>query len=323
MLLYNEVFKEIEECPGYLVSNYGRVQDNQGNIIRTNHRAGYVSVNIGTSGNRTSVDVHRLVMMTFEPLDNCESMVVNHLDGDKTNNYIYNLEWCTEEDNRIHAGYFGLSKTYTPVYVCLSGKDTDIFFLSYKAAGKYLGVSKDKIAYALRFPNNQIHHPGFRIKHKDDEWLELDRFSEDKMTWTKTIQTNAVSIRNLQTGESFNVSSQSEAARIVGLSSAVVSLELSNLSNQRILPGWWQIKLLRDKWIFIEDIWFKYEQDNDNVRVIKMTDNDGNVRLFTSATECANYLGISKTNLNYNLTKKTGQRNKHGYIFEYYSDGVR
>lgn len=323
MLHYNEVFREIEEYPGYLVSNYGTVVDSQGNIVRTNNRAGYVSVNIGTSGNRTSVDAHRLVMMAFEPLDNCESMVVNHLDGDKTNNYIYNLEWCTEEDNRIHAGYFGLNKAYTPVYLRLSGKDIDIFFLSYKSAGEYLGVSKDKIAYALRFPNNQIHHPGFRIKHKDDEWLELDQLSEDSMTWTKTIQSKAVSIRNLQTGESFNVPSQSEAARAMGLSSSVVSLELSDSSNQRIFPGWWQIKPLKDKWISIKDIWLKYEQDNDNVRVIKMTDINGHIRLFTSATECASYIGVSKTNLNYNLTKKTGQRNKHGYIFEYYSDGVR
>lgn len=45
--------------------------------------------------------VHRLVMLAFT--DYQESMQINHKDGDKSNNSIDNLEWCTNEQNRKHA----------------------------------------------------------------------------------------------------------------------------------------------------------------------------------------------------------------------------
>lgn len=53
--------------------------------------------------------VHRLVAMTF--LDNPDNLPeVNHKDGNKRNNTVRNLEWCTRRDNHLHAVRIGLKK---------------------------------------------------------------------------------------------------------------------------------------------------------------------------------------------------------------------
>lgn len=52
---------------------------------------------------------HRLVLQTFNPIDDYDEKQVNHIDGVKTHNYVENLEWCTNQENRIHACQNGLA----------------------------------------------------------------------------------------------------------------------------------------------------------------------------------------------------------------------
>ena len=52
---------------------------------------------------------HRLVMMCFQPREDQASLQVNHIDGNKENNSFENLEWCTNQENRIHAVKIGLA----------------------------------------------------------------------------------------------------------------------------------------------------------------------------------------------------------------------
>ena len=58
---------------------------------------------VDSNGNRHRFSIHRLVMENFKPVKNMENLQVNHIDGNKQNNNISNLEWVTCKENISHA----------------------------------------------------------------------------------------------------------------------------------------------------------------------------------------------------------------------------
>lgn len=81
--------------------------------MKTRNRAGteYQIINFSLiNGKKKTYRAHRLVLMAFKPVDNMENLEVNHIDGNKKNNRLENLEWCTSSENQIHAFKTGLSK---------------------------------------------------------------------------------------------------------------------------------------------------------------------------------------------------------------------
>ena len=113
-----EVFAHITDrvVPGvldyYLISNYGRIFHKYRNeFLAVNiDSKGYCYKPLATVNGAKNCRIHRLVMMTFEFVDNCNNLFVNHIDGIKTNNYIWNLEWVTPSENSEHAFRYGLNK---------------------------------------------------------------------------------------------------------------------------------------------------------------------------------------------------------------------
>lgn len=81
--------------------------------MKTRNRKGteYQIINLSKlDGKKRTFRVHRLIMMAFKPVENMDKLEVNHLDGNKKNNKLENLEWCTASENQKHAFKTGLQK---------------------------------------------------------------------------------------------------------------------------------------------------------------------------------------------------------------------
>lgn len=74
---------------------------------------GYYCVGLrDETGERKYYSIHRLVALTFLKNPRGNKKYVNHIDGDKTNNYVGNLEWVTARENALHAIEHGLCDIY-------------------------------------------------------------------------------------------------------------------------------------------------------------------------------------------------------------------
>ena len=99
----------------YKVTKCGKVINTIKNVEasqRLNKSNGYVYVDLWQDKKSTTHSVHRLVAEAhLEPVDGCS--IVDHIDGDKTNNNVANLRYVTQRDNmRYHFGGFDMSNIY-------------------------------------------------------------------------------------------------------------------------------------------------------------------------------------------------------------------
>ena len=119
-----EIWKDIKGYEGwYKVSNLGNVRSLDRAITYSNGRKhfekgkmlkptlksnGYYYVSLSRNCKTPKYDIHKLVAIAF--LENPNNYkCVNHIDGNKLNNNINNLEWCSYSYNAIHANKLGLT----------------------------------------------------------------------------------------------------------------------------------------------------------------------------------------------------------------------
>ena len=100
-----EVYKDIIGYEGlYQISNYGNLKNVKRGTIKSNRalNKGYIKTVLHKCGVRKHFLMHRLVAQAFipNPLNKPE---VNHKNGNKKDNRLSNLEWCTSKENIIHA----------------------------------------------------------------------------------------------------------------------------------------------------------------------------------------------------------------------------
>jgi hypothetical protein len=112
-----EIWREVDGYEGlYQVSNFGRVKSlpratTSGKIlkIQINPKNKYCYVGLCRDNKKASKRVHILVANAFLGT-NPNKLQVNHKDGNKANNKVSNLEYCTQSENMKHAYLIGLEK---------------------------------------------------------------------------------------------------------------------------------------------------------------------------------------------------------------------
>lgn len=92
--------------------------------------------------------IHRLVAMAFLP-NPLNAKVVNHIDGNKTNNKVSNLEWVTHSENQKHSARIGLRKTKLNIKTLEYIQDQILKGRSQQDIANELKVSQVLISQAL------------------------------------------------------------------------------------------------------------------------------------------------------------------------------
>jgi hypothetical protein len=154
-----EIYKQIpiEGFEKYEVSNKGKVRNTATNVILANSlKAGYHYVGLKDKNNKAhSKRLHILVAKAFIPNNDLNKKFVNHIDGNKLNNDVTNLEWITPEDNVKHAYDTGLLKAFERK-VCQYDLEGNLLetFDSIKDAHDILGIDDGAIVKVCKGNRN-------------------------------------------------------------------------------------------------------------------------------------------------------------------------
>lgn len=103
--MQEEIWKETE-IQGYFISNLGRLKGRSGKIMKLHiNKNGYYAISLKPNGKNEKAKtrrIHQFVAEAFIPNPN-NYPYINHIDGNKLNNRVNNLEWCTPKQNLQHA----------------------------------------------------------------------------------------------------------------------------------------------------------------------------------------------------------------------------
>lgn len=192
----NEVWKTIDLFPKYEVSNLGRIRSKKCNVrcgyngngtrvingkilsLNNMNSYGYNIASLYNENGRSNFLIHRLVAQSF--IDNPDNKPqVNHIDGNKQNNCVDNLEWVTSEENVKHAWKNGLCKITdrwkksflenrfdrSKKVLCI---DTNIVFSSCRKAEEYYNISYNSVCRAANKNQPQKTAGGYHWEYVND-----------------------------------------------------------------------------------------------------------------------------------------------------------
>lgn len=139
-----EIWKKILEYEGlYEVSNTGKVRDLKGNIkpMYKNNK-GYLCLSLYYNGKTYHPTIHRLVAKAFIPNPDNYSQI-NHIDCNKDNNIVDNLEWCNQRYNYDEGmKTFQYSKNEEHYFAKLKNSDIPMVYNLYKLGFTRVTVSR-------------------------------------------------------------------------------------------------------------------------------------------------------------------------------------
>lgn len=103
-------FTVIKGHERYEINCDGIIRNAETKAIKSQYigSTGYCMVSFSYQNKSKTQRVHRLLMSTFSPIGD-ENAHINHKNGDKIDNRLANLEWCTHQENMTHAFRYGLA----------------------------------------------------------------------------------------------------------------------------------------------------------------------------------------------------------------------
>ena len=163
-------FTILKENKDYAVTKTGRIYSHKSGkwteLKPQTDTDGYQQVRLFNNGSGRLTFVHRIVAETFLNKSTfCNE--VNHKDGDKKNNNVKNLEWCTRQHNILHAHDSGLVGSRTPISITNISTGETMFFKGQHDAARKLHINQGNINHALKRNNGTCY--GYRVEYASKE----------------------------------------------------------------------------------------------------------------------------------------------------------
>lgn len=152
-----EEWKDIKGYEGlYQISSFGNARSlrfNRIKVLKPGHSQNYFTYEFSVNHISEVKTAHRLVAEAFIPNPNNYSCI-NHIDGNKQNNHVENLEWCTASENVKHAYDTGLAAKHAtrqnqPNQKGVLEVNTNTFYFSIRECARQLGIKRDTIRKSL------------------------------------------------------------------------------------------------------------------------------------------------------------------------------
>lgn len=148
----------------YAISNKGNIINvKSGKRLNTRINAhGYKEIQLSTNGKRKNYRIHRLVAQLFI-LNTEKKPYINHKDGNKLNNTVDNLEWCTAKENDFHARHNNLKNQNKPIRAINLEDNSEIVFESLSECARFLNTNTGSIHRVLTNKRNK--HKGYSFTY--------------------------------------------------------------------------------------------------------------------------------------------------------------
>lgn len=275
--------------------------------------AGYKHYRLmGKDGNTKTIGEHRLLAMTYmDKPDNYQCLVVNHLDGDKSNNAVHNFEWTSYQGNVHHAGQMGLTEKCIPIQTKCVITNLVKTYPSYISAALDLGITKDAISW--------------RVNNGEDKVDELNlqyRKARDDINWAfPTAWDKAILMRNVLTGEVKEYSEQTRACEEYGVSPGFISKQKVRIGQPLFAINNELFQMIpyspNPKWVDYADPYLEYEKSGNRRCVVMYKPAEEERRIFLSPLLAAEAYNLKKSTVQQRLAKGTRNIWFDGFICHY------
>ena len=167
-MMETEEWKTIEEFPQYEISNTSLIRHKTTGYIRkpSPSKRGYPVVSMNKNGKQYLRTVHTLLAKAFIPNPDNKPQI-NHIDGNKWNNNLDNLEWVTSYENIMHARNTGLhiSDGDIPVSQYDLNENYIATYKSISEASRQTGANRNAIGFVAKGKTKYITAGGYIWKY--------------------------------------------------------------------------------------------------------------------------------------------------------------
>lgn len=318
-------FTPIKGYDNYLITEDGLVYNRKlKRILRgSKNPAGYRNVRISSNeGIVLTWGIHRLLAYVFIPyVGDLNNLVVNHIDGNKSNNSLSNLEWTTHKGNLEHAGRTGLSSKCTPISIrnAITGEVKD--YPSITECSRHIGVHKDTINYRVTIGEERVFLDGCQYRVKTDKPWYMPKDLGIAMLANTT--SKSIQMLDIRTGKVTTYDKLSDLSSHLKISPSSIT-RLLTVTDQPVITGLKQLKMTEDTndWINYDHPYLELEKTTGKRVVVIINDQTKEEFILESAADCADIMFLKPTAMNYRLKSKGSTVYSDGFRYCYYSDYV-